>query len=387
MIAVATEDPGALPATVRGIPIVGLPLLNGFGESLRETLRVALRLPRSLWTTYGFLRANRVVAVHSVFPGLGGATLLLLKLAGLFEGELAVSFHGLDVTSVERGSRFTKALWKWYLKRLDKVVCCSATIRSRVARLAPAAPLRVVFNGADVELFNMTRSSFGMTPLRILHIGKFERKKAQDVLLAAFRILLDKGIDANLTMIGASGPETESTRRLASTFGPRVVMLEHIPHHQLPAYFAEANLFVLPSREEPFGIVLLEAGAAGLPIVATRSGGIPEFLDHGRTALLVEPDAPEELADAIFRMVHVDGLAASLAHEWHLEAMEFSWTKVAQGYFDGVEGLSPARSASIGESPAAGPSSLSEPGAIKPGEMVDESRSRSSKSSRPTNAV
>ncbi len=159
--------------------------------------------------------------------------------------------------------------------------------------------------------------------------------KAHDVLLAAFRSLLDRGIDAYLTMIGGSGPETAKIRSLASEFGPRVRMLVDVPHNQLPAYYAEANLFVLPSRQEAFGITLIEAGAAGLPVVATRVGGIPEFLTHGQTALLVEPDDPEALADAVARLASTTGLAESLAQQWHQKAMEFSWHRMTEQYLEG----------------------------------------------------
>ena len=328
-------DSRALPETIQGIPVHRVSLHNCFGESLRISLYVVRKLPMDLWKMYHFLRAHNIGVVHSVYPGFGSASLLLLRWLGLYRGSLVVSFHGMDIASIEQSNAWSRKLWKLYLERVDAVFCCSGSIRERVVRIAPGSIARVIFNGADVAAFRRPGIRPEVPPLRLLHVGKYVPMKAHDVLLAAFRSLLDRGIDAYLTMIGGSGPETAKIRSLASEFGPRVRMLVDVPHNQLPAYYAEANLFVLPSRQEAFGITLIEAGAAGLPVVATRVGGIPEFLTHGQTALLVEPDDPEALADAVARLASTTGLAESLAQQWHQKAMEFSWHRMTEQYLEG----------------------------------------------------
>ena len=202
--------------------------------------------------------------------------------------------------------------------------------------IAPKANLKVVHNGADVEAFNVRRKP-GAGPKRILHIGTYEPKKAQDILLAAFRELLDRGLDASLTMIGNPGPKTEEVRAMSAPFGDRVRMLIDVPHEQVPEYMADADLFVLPSRSEPFGIVLVEAGASGVPVVATRVGGIPEFIESGRTGVLVEPDDWRALADAMAGILVDDERARSLAAAWHEDAMRFTWRRTMESYLEALE--------------------------------------------------
>jgi glycogen(starch) synthase len=113
--------------------------------------------------------------------------------------------------------------------------------------------------------------------------------------------------------------------------------LTDVPHHCIVQYLRESDLFVLPSRLEPFGIVLVEAGAAGLPVVASRVGGIPELLRHEHNALLVEPGDPSSLAEAMTKLLSDAVLADRLAATWHREAMGFTWEKTADGFLRGLD--------------------------------------------------
>jgi glycosyltransferase involved in cell wall biosynthesis len=309
---------------------------DAFGESAVLTMKSAAHSLVDLVRLRRFLRANDVAVVNPIFPGVGSSVFLLLRRLGLYDGKLALSFQGSDVTAIERSNSRMKMAWKAYIEQIDVVFCCSSALRERVSKIAPRAKVRTVYNGADVEFFDSGRKHHP-GPKRILHIGKYEQKKGQDVLLQAFRQLLNRGLDAQLTMIGATGPSMESVRRQANEFGDRVHMLTNVPHDRIRDFLWDSDLFVLPSRAEPFGIVLVEAGAAGLPVVASRVGGIPEFLNHGRTALLVEPGDVQGLADAMARLLLDNELANSLSGNWHHEAMRFTWRRTAEGFLDGLE--------------------------------------------------
>jgi glycosyltransferase involved in cell wall biosynthesis len=335
ILGVAVSRRTELPRTIRGIPVCRIPLHDGFGESTGLTLKSATHSLLDLLELSRFLRTNDVAVVNPFFPGIGSLVFLLLRRLGLYEGKLVLSFHGSDVTAIEQSSSWMRAAWKTYIERVDAAFSCSKALQERLLKIAPRAKLHTVYNGADVEFFDSSRKDHS-GPKKILHIGKYELKKGQDVLLEAFRHLLNRGVKAQLTMIGATGPGIESVRRQAKEFGDRVRMLTDIPHDRIRNYLRDSDLFVLPSRAEPFGIVLLEAGAAGLPVVASRVGGIPEFLYHEHSALLVEPEDAQGLAEAMARVLLDTELADSLAATWHREAMRFTWRKTTEGFLDGL---------------------------------------------------
>jgi glycosyltransferase involved in cell wall biosynthesis len=197
--------------------------------------------------------------------------------------------------------------------------------------LSPRTQPLIVPNGADIDLFGRV-SRLPSSRKRLLTIARFEHKKAYDVLIAAFRHLLDEGFDCTLTMVGASGPTLDEVRTAAVGLKDRAQVFVNIPHDQIPAYMTCSDVFVLASRAEPFGIVLVEAGAAGLPVVATRVGGIPEIITDGVTGLLVEPDDPRALADAIARILRDGALATSLSSRLRKEAARYTWQRAAQEF-------------------------------------------------------
>ena len=134
-------------------------------------------------------------------------------------------------------------------------------------------------------------------PLRLLSYGRYVHKKGFDVLLRALNVLVDSGVDAQLT-IGGSGPEAETLALLAEELGvsDRVVLGVWID--DVAIALDQSDVFMLPSRDEPFGIVMLEAMARGLPIVTTRTQGPSQVLTD-ETAYFADIDSVEMLADAL----------------------------------------------------------------------------------------
>ena len=179
--------------------------------------------------------------------------------------------------------------------------------------------------------------------MRICHGKvKFDPVKAHDVLLHAFALLRARISDATLVLVGADGPTLEKTRSQADDLGLSGSVEFHVdvPHEQLPGFMARASLLVLPSRSEACPLVLLEAGAAKLPVIASRVGGVPEMLEHGTTALLIPPDNPHALANAIQALLLDTVLADRLSQAWYARVVErWSWSRTRQRYLDLIAGL------------------------------------------------
>lgn len=180
---------------------------------------------------------------------------------------------------------------------------------SSSVRLVAFAPTAV----AAAEIFDR-QDTCQSTPTRLLFVGRLVPVKGLAYLFEAVRLLLHDGVPVRLILVGA-GPHLKTLITLAAehkltsaveftgevSFGPRLLAL-----------YREADIFVLPSLSEGTPRVLWEAMAAGLPIVATSVGGVPEIIQHGETGLLVPPQSAQQLAVAIQRMIENDELRARL---------------------------------------------------------------------------
>jgi glycosyltransferase involved in cell wall biosynthesis len=151
---------------------------------------------------------------------------------------------------------------------------------------------------------------------RLLNVGYLCRQKGLDILLRAVARLVDSGRDPNLTLVG-DGPARPSLARLADRLGigARVSFVGHVPQHSLNSFYRDCDVFVLPTRYEGLGRVLVEAGLAGAPIVTTAIGPTSEAVLPGETALLVPKNDAVALAAAIGNLLDRPELARSMGEK------------------------------------------------------------------------
>jgi glycosyltransferase involved in cell wall biosynthesis len=193
---------------------------------------------------------------------------------------------------------------------------------------------RVVHNGVDISEFAGPHESAERPRPFVLAIGRHVRQKGFDVLIDAFASLIeDKAFHWDL-LIAGDGPERE--RLIAQVHGrgltDRVDFVGRADRAMAVRLFRSAAAFALPSLHEPFGIVNLEAMAAGAPVVATRVGGVPEFVDDGLSGLLVPPGDAGALAAALRRLFDEPGLRERLSHRGREMAASFDWARIEQDY-------------------------------------------------------
>jgi glycosyltransferase involved in cell wall biosynthesis len=135
-------------------------------------------------------------------------------------------------------------------------------------------------------------------------IGRMVEEKGFPTLLEAFTILLARGVDAELVLIG-EGPLLSRCQQQAGKIGPaRVRFLGEVP--QARRIFSGFDIIVQPSHAEGLGLVPIEAMLAGVPVIASDVGGLPEVVVHGETGLLVPPQNAVALADALQLLVQKD---------------------------------------------------------------------------------
>jgi glycosyltransferase involved in cell wall biosynthesis len=191
-----------------------------------------------------------------------------------------------------------------------------ANTRAAAARLrferVPAAKIAVVPNGLDCQSF--TRQDTTRHRLRhIVVVANLRPEKGHDVLIDAAVHVLRTFPDARFEFVG-SGPERDRLLTLANSRGVGHAF-DFVGHQDdVAARLAAADIFVLPSRSEAFPNAVLEAMAAGLPVVASDVGGIPDLVDDGRTGVLVPAGDPRALSDRICRLIGDPAYAASLGN-------------------------------------------------------------------------
>lgn len=330
-IGVVSWGPTCVPGSIRGIPVVNVQIHDGYGKGLPLTLKSFLHLPFDIWNFLNVNRRLKVDIIDSEFPGIGTVLVpALMRLLNLYDGRIVLVFHGSDLAVVEGSAALARSLWSRLLRGVDMVFACSRALADRVRNFSPQAKVHILPNGVNAEEFLDRRPLSGTVNKRIkqiLHVGKFHHQKAQDVALAAFQILLDQGLECRLTLIGAEGPMLEQVSRDVVRFGEKVSLFTNVPHAEIPRYMAEADVFILPSRAEAFGIVLLEAAVAGVPVAASAVGGIPELVEDGRTGLLVPSDDPQSLAEAVRKILTDAHLATALSAAAREKAMNFTWAR------------------------------------------------------------
>ena len=271
------------------------------------------------------------VAANPHFFGPEILPLIVLRKLGLAP-RLILSVHGADVTQALQSGGIGRKLYSWIYKTADVVVACSHALASDVRRVSPQANVRAVWNGISTP-----PQSLPETPLQspyIVSVAGFVKKKGHDVLLEAFGQLANTFPDLKLVLIGGDGPERANIAEQIERMGlqAKVETIVDLPHDQVWKWVQHAECFVLASREEPFGIAILEAALVHTPVVATAVGGVPEFLTDKIHGLTCPPEQPAELAAALTETLDDKASAHRRADNFYQHARQFTWQAAWEQY-------------------------------------------------------
>lgn len=190
--------------------------------------------------------------------------------------------------------------------------------------------VHVCYCGVDVEEFSPRVGREGGGRINLLFVGVLEKRKGLEYLLLAMKRILEREPRARLAVVGG-GPRRRALEELAKGLGisGSVSFEGFVPEERLRLLYGSADIFVFPSLMEGFGMVLAEAMACGLPIVACRASAIPEVV--GEAGVLVEPRSPGAIAEAVLMLIKDEELRARLGREAGRRARErFTWDRVAE---------------------------------------------------------
>lgn len=332
-VAVWTVDRGEHLGTqvVYGVEVRYLPCPLP-SASLGGVARFIAALPsaaRAWWTAY---RSLRPVVLHVQCFGPNG--LWAWALARLTRTPLVVSSHGetfMDDHGVFERSRLVRRGLARALRDAVVVTGCSRAVLDDLAARFGLRGGEVVPNGVALDDAADPADVPHGGPV-VLALGRAERTKGFDLLLRAFA-RADTPPGSTL-VIGGEGTELSSLRALADALGlgRRVRFPGRLARPEVAGWLRAADVFVVPSRIEAFGIVVLEAWRSGTALVATTHGGPAEIVTDGVDGLLVDPLDVDVLADALSRLLHDRELAGRLGEAGRRSVERYTWARTTSAY-------------------------------------------------------
>jgi len=306
------------------------------------------------WTLLSYLRLavsiRRIVRRCSpdvVNPQFVTTNGVLARLAGVHP--IVLTAWGSDVIPAdgERIGSAARTLNRWALNGADRVTAASQYLTDWIEHASPGTVVDIVPFGVDTTLF-CPRSKEDRTdePFTIGIAKSLEPRYGIDFAIRAMEIVTRAVPDASLTIAGG-GTELADLRALVSDLGldANVTFIGRVPHDDVPELMNTFDILLNPTVvPESFGVVILEASAMELPIVATDVGGVPDVCVRNETGILIPPRDPEALADAIIRLASDPDLRASMGAAGRSFVKDrFAWAATVQTMLGSLESASSTR--------------------------------------------
>lgn len=325
--------------TMNGVSVYGgylrVPIIR---ESLfRGLVSFCLFFPLTLFELHRFMVHKQIHAVNLQYPWPWMFYFAVLRRVSRWK--LVVTLQGNDVHDLPIVSWDHRLFVKWLLKSVDCVIGVSQSLLDKARSIFPELTLRtaVVPNGAPIAASvngSMVALMEGVPRDYVLTVGHIIHRKGMDLLIKALKVAQERGSDLNLVIVG-EGPEQENLLALAKELGvaKRVYFAGNQPHERTLEFYRGCLFFVLSSRAEGLPLVIVEAMANKKAVVATRVDGVPEIVLHGTTGLLVEPEDPHSLAEALVALYKDQGLREKFAQRGRERALQkFTWEVIATRY-------------------------------------------------------
>lgn len=262
--------------------------------------------------------------------------LMVIPFARIFRIPCVLTCH------TARGSAFQIFLQRvlgWMFRVGNRLIAVSqASARFSYLLGFSEKSVTVVPNGVDLSCFNGKIDPFalreelgiGDEPL-VVTAMRLIKGKSPELLISAFARVLKVIPSAKLVMAGSGQEEDNLSHQIKDlNIADSVFMMGKLPKERVAQLMAAANVFALPSRIESFGLTLLEASAAGVPVVCANAGGIPEVFQDGFNGLLYPPGDDDAMSEAIIRLIQDKELAKKISANAVETADKFTWERTAQ---------------------------------------------------------
>jgi phosphatidyl-myo-inositol alpha-mannosyltransferase len=306
--------------------VVSIPA-NGSVARITLSLRAYLQAKR-------LLQAEQFDLIHLHEPMMPALPLTVLRHSNTTNIGTFHAFRARPLTYF-----YSKPVIQPFFRKLHGRITVSTAARDFVGEYFPA-DYRVIPNGIDFERFHQVHPPLDELAdgrPTVLFVGRLEKRKGLRFLLRAWPRVLERQPDARLVVVGRGRP-LEGYRRFAAHQGwseNDVMFAGYVASEDLPRYYQAADVFCAPNTgQESFGIVLLEAMAAGAPIVASDIPGYRDVLEHGEQGLLVPPQDPDAIAEALIRLLGDAEVCARMRMCGQAKARWYDWPRIAAQVLD-----------------------------------------------------
>jgi len=324
-------------------------------------------LPELAENMVAFIRSNNLD--YDLFHGhYVDAGIVALNVAGTFHAPVFFTAHSLgawkreqmggDPEEMDRKYNFRHRIAEEMLifKSVDAQTVTSEIQKDKLQQLYGFTPdsIVVIPPGVDVDTFqplepDRNRIKTGLPDRYIFCLSRIDSNKGHDLLLNAFDIVRRTIPEVHL-VIGGGSPRPQETEREVMAkmqvitsekeMQEWVHIIGYVPDELLVPYYQQAELFVLPSIFEPFGMTVLEAMACGVPVVASKFGGISDVIRSQENGLLIDPTNPAEFADAIVALLKARERAKEIGQAGRgVIRKHFSWEAIARRHIKFYEGF------------------------------------------------
>jgi phosphatidylinositol alpha-mannosyltransferase len=276
----------------------------------------------------GIIERERFDVLHFHEPLMPALPITMLRMS---QAANVGTFHAFAKSNI--GYFYGRPLLEPYLAHLHRGIAVSEPAKAFVNRYFPGFPLKVIPNGIDVSVFHP-----GHAPIRhlrdervnILFVGRLEKRKGLGYLLRGYEFMKQRVPNTRLIVVGDGPLRSRVESYISRHRVPDVVMAGYVPDTVLPRYYCSADIFCAPATgAESFGIVLLEAMATGLPVVATEIDGYMSVLEPGRDSLTVQPKSWSELGAALVILARDAQLRTRMGAYGLEKARLYAWEEVA----------------------------------------------------------
>jgi glycosyltransferase involved in cell wall biosynthesis len=278
-------------------------------------------------------RKIELMHVHGLFFQTALAGAIVGRLCGV---PVVTTAHIGSIDSVgglygRLASIYEQTAGRMLLQSSHQVIAVSQDVAHHVAGLGVAPnKLTVVYNGVDFARYADARRCVGVSrPPRLVFVGRLTRNKGPDVFLDALREVMNRFPDAECWFVG-DGPLRPELKRRARQYGLSAKVRFLGERDDVPELLAQCDVFVRPSFTEGMPLAVLEAMAAGLPVVATRVGGTAEVVLHGQTGFIVAPGDAEALGACLQKLLGDRELREHMGELGRKAAPAYDWDRTTQ---------------------------------------------------------